>query len=198
MVQPQDYIHKSGTAGLTLQNYALRSDSATGSPSTLGNQLLAQPFFTGDQDLELAGMGIYCSATGTGNQRIAVYSAVSTSNIYPNALLYDLGSVSYAGTGVRLITTPITLTAGQLYWLVTLSDGGTGTHYAVASSNSNNYPAGILGLVPFSGANPPAVNSMFLSVSRTYGLGMPATFLSGATAAYNSSGALPAIVLEPT
>lgn len=196
MVQPQDYMHKSGLAGLTIQNYAARPTHGTGT-CTLSNFMLAQPFFTGDEPLDLAGMGIYCSATGTANQRLGIYECTSTRNLYPGALLYDLGTVTYGGTGERLaslaMTLAMTLPAGQMFWLVSLSDAGSGTHYSISSSNPSSVPSGVLGA---SGTSPPNTVATHLQVARTFASGLPATFPAGATVA-GYSGALPAILLDP-
>lgn len=198
MVQPWDYIHKSGTAGLTLQNYAARFASSTGAPSTNPNVILAQPFFTGDLPLDLAGAGIYCSATGTGKQRLAIYGCTGVRNIYPTTKLYDLGELTYAATGARLAALAMTLPAGGLFWLATLADGGTGSHYSTDTSNPISMPSGVLGSVPFSGVNPPNIVGMCFEAARTYALGMPASFPAGATIKNPNSLALPAIVLDPT
>jgi hypothetical protein len=200
MVQPYDYIHKSGTAGLTLQNYAHRWSSSTVTMTGAANLLIAQSFFTGDLPLSLAALGIYCTTIGTANQRIGIYDSTSPRDIYPKDLIHNLGSVTFAGTGVRLADGgPIELAAGKLFWLVTLADGGSGAEYACFDSNSATLPAGILGSVPNSLGQPPSIPAVSLTAARNYVDNFPATFPAGATVRGGGGTNLtPAIVLEPT
>jgi hypothetical protein len=198
MVQPFDYIHKSGTAGLTLQNYAARPDSVGGNPSSLTDTLLAQPFWTGDEPLSIDGLGINCLSTGTATLRIAVYDVPSTRNLYPGNLLHDFGVVDYTATGVRLASLSVTLPANQMFWIVTNTPGGTGQHAGVTSSNEITLPSGPLGTVVSSPASVSSQAALGLFVSRSFALGMPATFPAGAATRNNQFGVYPAIVIEPT
>lgn len=201
MVQPFDYIHKSGTAGLTLQNYAARPDSVGGSPSSLPDTLLAQPFWTGDEPLSITGLGINCQTAGTATLRIAVYDVPSTRNLYPGNLLHDFGVVDYAATGVRLASLSVTLPANQMFWIVTNTPGGTGQHFGAASSNEVTLPSGPLGTVVSSPASVSNQAALGLFVASTYvapPTPMPATFPAGAATRNNQFGVYPAIVIEPT
>jgi len=189
VVQPFDYMHKSGTAGLTLQNYAARPDLIVGNPSSLPDTLLAQPFWTGDEPLSIAGLGINCTSTGTATIQIALYDVPSTRNLYPGNLLHDFGVVNYSATGVRLASLSVTLPANKMFWLVTNTPGGTGQHAGVTSSNEVTLPAG-----PLSVSSQAALG---LFVSRSFALGMPATFPAGAATRNNQFGVYPAIVIVP-
>jgi hypothetical protein len=153
VVQPFDYIHKSGEAGLILQNYAARPDGATGNPSSLINTLLAQPFWTGDEPLSITDLGINCQTAGTATLRIAVYDVPSTRNLYPGNLLHDFGVVDYAATGVRLASLSVTLPANQMFWIVTNTPGGTGQHVGLTSTNEITLPSSPLGTVVTSPAS---------------------------------------------
>lgn len=200
MVQPFDYIHKSGEAGLTLQNYAARPDSAGGNPSTLIDTLLAQPFWTGDEPLSITALGINCLATGTATLRIAVYDVPSTRNLYPGNLLHDFGVVDYAATGVRLASLSVTLPANKMFWIVTNTPGGTGQHAGVTSSNEITLPSGPLGTVVSSPASVSNQAALGLFVASTYvapPTPMPATFPAGAATRNNQFGVYPAIVIAP-
>lgn len=196
MVQPFDYMHKSGNSGLTLQNYAARLGGAGGGASALPNVLLAQPFFTGDLPLTLAQIGIDCTAVGTGNIQIGIYDCLSTRDIYPRNRL-SLGSVDYSATGPRLTSASITLAAGKLFWLVTNTDGGSGTNSSVVSANEITVPVGVVGLVLPGAATGANTVALGLFIARAYGLGLPATFPAGADKRNNQFGAYPAIILDP-
>jgi hypothetical protein len=198
MVQPFDYMHKSGTAGLTLQNYAARPDSVSGNPSSLTDTLLAQPFFTGDEPLSIDGLGINCLSTGTATIQIALYDVPSTRNLYPGDLLHDFGVVDYSATGVRLASLSVTLPANKMFWIVTNTPGGTGGHSAAPSSNEVTLPSGPLGIVVSSPTSVSNQAALGLFVSRSFALGMPATFPAGAATRNNQFGVYPAIVIEPT
>lgn len=200
MVQPFDYMHKSGVAGLTLQNYAARPDSVGGSPSSLINTLLAQPFWTGDESLSITALGINCLSTGTATLRIAVYDVPSTRNLYPGDLLHDFGVVDYTATGVRLASLSVTLPANKMFWIVTNTPGGTGQHAGVTSSNEITLPSGSLGTVVSSPASVSNQAALGLFVASTYvapPTPMPATFPAGAATRNNQFGVYPAIVIEP-
>lgn len=203
MVQPFDYMHKSGEAGLTLQNYAARPDSVGGSPSTLINTLLAQPFWTGDEPLSITALGINCTGTGTtpaATLRIAVYDVPSTRNLYPGNLLHDFGVVDYTATGVRLASLSVTLPANKMFWIVTNTPGGSGSHTSVTSSNEITLPSGPLGTVVSSPASVSNQAAVGLFVASTYvapPTPMPATFPAGAATRNNQFGVYPAIVIEP-
>jgi len=195
MVQPFDYMHKSGNSGLTLQNYAARLDFASGDANALPGTLLAQPFFTGDLPLTLAQIGIDCTAVGTGNIQIGIYDCLSTRDIYPRNRL-SLGSVDYSATGPRLTSASITLAAGKLFWLVTNTDGGSGTNSSVVSANEITVPVGVVGLVLPSAATGANQVALGLFIAAAYGP-LPATFPAGAATRNNQFGAYPAIILDP-
>ncbi len=200
MVQPFDYIHKSGEAGLILQNYAARPDGATGNPSSLINTLLAQPFWTGDEPLSITDLGINCQTAGTATLRIAVYDVPSTRNLYPGNLLHDFGVVDYAATGVRLASLSVTLPANQMFWIVTNTPGGTGQHVGLTSTNEITLPSGPLGTVVSSPASVSNQAAVGLFVASTYvapPTPMPATFPAGAATRNNISAVYPAIVIVP-
>ena len=206
MVQPFDYIHKSGTLGTfatALQNYAARPDATGGNPSSLINTLLAQPFWTGDEPLSITALGINCltaGTTGIATLRIAVYDVPSTRNLYPGNLLHDFGVVDYAATGVRLASLSVTLPANQMFWIVTNTPGGTGQHAGVTSSNEVTLPSGPLGTVVSSPASVSNQAALGLFVASTYvapPTPMPATFPAGAATRNNNLGVYPAIVIVP-
>lgn len=207
MVQPFDYIHNPGlvdprTAApyLTLQNYAARPDSVSGNPSTLIDTLLAQPFWTGDEPLSITALGINCTGTGTATLRIAVYDVPSTRNLYPGDLLHDFGVVDYTATGVRLASLSVTLPANKMFWIVTNTPGGSGSHTSVTSSNEITLPSGPLGTVVSSPTSASTAAAVGLFVASTYvapPTPMPATFPAGAATRNNQFGVYPAIVIEP-
>lgn len=195
MVQPFDYMHKSGNSGLTLQNYAARLGGGGGSASALPNTLLAQPFFTGDLPLTLAQIGINCTGTGTGNIQIGIYDCLSTRDIYPRNRL-SFGSVAYSATGPLLTSASITLAAGKLFWLVTNTDGGSGSNSTVVDgTNEITLPVGVAGLVLPGAATEANQVALGLFIAAAYGP-PPATFPAGADKRNNSGGAFPAIILD--
>jgi len=199
MVQPFDYIHKSGTLGTfatALQNYVARPDGSGGNPSSLTDTLLAQPLWTGDEPLSITALGINCNA-GTATMQIALYDVPSTRNLYPGNLLYDFGVVDYSVSGVRLASLSVTLPANKMFWIVTNTPGGTGSHSAVCSSNEVTLPAGPLGIVVTSPTSVSSAAAVGLFVSRSFALGMPATFPVGAATRNNQFGVYPAIVIVP-
>jgi hypothetical protein len=198
MVQPFDYMHKSGLAGLVLQNYAARPDSSVGNPFSVPNLLRAQPFFTGDLPLALAQIGLNCSSIGLAKIKIAVYDCLSTRDVYPRNLLHDLGEVDLAATGPRMLPAAFTLAAGKLFWLVTNTDGGTGQYTSVASNNEASVPVGLLGTFISGPTTSSTGLSMGLSVARAYAAAptFPATFPAGAVPIAGASD-LVGIILDP-
>jgi hypothetical protein len=199
MTQPFDYIHKSGNSGLVIQNYATRVSVTGANPASVPNQLLAQPFFTGDLPLVLAEMGVNCTSTGTANVKMAIYDCLATRNIYPRNLLHDLGAITLAATGPRMAASVITLAAGKLFWLVTNTDGGTGGYSGLTPSNTAfNAPVGVLGLHITGSTTASNELAMGLTVARSFGASpvFPAIFPAGAVTVGGSTHA-PAIILSP-
>lgn len=198
MVQPFDYMHKSGNSGLVLQNYAMRPDNGGANPASVPNRMLAQPFFTGDLPRALAQIGLNCTGIGLANVKIAIYDCLSTRDIYPRNRLHDLGSVNLAATGQRLLPAAITLAAGKLFWLVTNTDGGTGQYTTLASGNESSAPVGVVGVFISGTTTSASQLSMGLSVARSFVAepGFPATFPVGATPV-QGGGSQAAIILDP-
>lgn len=193
-MQPWDYVHKPGNDGLTVENFVARLNSVAGAP--IANRMLAQPWFTGDLPMRVLRLGIRVTTGGATNQRIGIYTSTSTRNLYPDALVVDLGIVNYAATGnIFVPNNDFTLAAGSLYWIATIADAALGQHNAIAGGgNEENLPAGPLGSIG-TAPNPPTNAALVWNVARTYASGFPATFTAGGTGADGTN--VPAIIWEP-
>lgn len=201
MVQPWDYFQAPGSLPtLVVESYLSRTENGTGNPSGAPNQMLAQPWFTGDVPLNVASFGVRVTTIGTAKVDLAVYEAKGERDIYPGNRIWQstlANEIVYGSTGavLRSVSLPLSFAAGKLYWFVTNTDGGTGEHTRAFAGLVLNYPAGVLGWLPAV-----SLGANMLAVARTYGDGMPATFPSGATpigGATTFSGAAPAIIVVP-
>lgn len=201
MVQPWDYFQAPGSLpALAVESYLSRTENGTGNPSSSPNQMYAQPWFTGDVALNVASFGLRVTGVGTAKVDLAVYEAQSERDIYPGNRIWQstlANEIVYGSTGavLRSVSLPMSFAAGKLYWFVTNTDGGSGSHICAFAGQALNYPAGVLGWIPAS-----AVGATMLRVARTYALGMPATFPAGAAPVGGAGfvvATAPAIIVVP-
>lgn len=73
-------------------------------------------------------LGVYLSATGTGNVRLGIYTNLDPTDPWPDQLV-GTEAISYAGgaTGARYGTTVLTIPKDGIYWATFCEDNGTGT-----------------------------------------------------------------------
>jgi hypothetical protein len=132
------------------------------------NVLRAMPFVC-PKDITLDRIAIQVTGTAAGSTRLGIYRSTSATNLYPDALVLDAGTVSVASTGLKSITINQALDAGTLYWFVYVSDAAPGTR---GFANSIN----IFGADNALGTGLGSA----LSVAFTYGT-LPSTFPGSAT-----------------
>lgn len=110
------------------------------------------------------------AASGTG--RCGIYQATSDTNVYPNALIVDSGSLSTASTGLKSATISQALTANTLYWFVYLAGTAAATIRCMALGGVRAF----MGIDNAIGAAP----GFGITVAQAFG-SLPATFPAGGT-----------------
>lgn len=83
--------------------------------------------------------------TGGSLARLGIYDTTSTTNVTPNALIVDAGTVAVTSTGFVEATISQVLTKGVLYWLVARFDNAAGkvptlAGFAASSGATNAIP----------------------------------------------------------
>jgi len=123
------------------------------------------------KNLTLDEIGIRVTTTGTATlSRLGIYE--DGGNIYPGDLVLDAGTVAVGTTGFKTITGLATaLTAGKLYWLATLHNGGLTLNVTIPSGILN-----VLGVDPTSALQ----GASGMSVAQAFGA-LPDPFPVGAT-----------------
>lgn len=138
------------------------------------NVLRAIPFVC-PKDITLDRIAIQVTGTAAGDTRLGIYRATSTTNLYPDALVLDAGTVSVGSTGLKSITISQALEAGTLYWFVYVSDVAPATRGMASSIN-------VFGADNALGTGMGSA----LSVAFTYGT-LPGTFPGSATILSNTT-----------
>lgn len=100
----------------SVQNTAL----STGAPSA--NTMRAVPFVAPARGGTISEVAFNVTAGVAGNCRVGIYSNSADDNLYPDALLFDSGSISVAANGVKTAAASIDLSPGRLYWAVIVGD----------------------------------------------------------------------------
>ena len=120
----------------------------------------------------------------SGVMRCGIYDSTSDTNLYPNALILDSGELSTASTGVKSATVSQALTAGKLYWFVTLTGTAAPTLRALAATDLHS----IFNLDNTLGTAP----GRYLQVALAYGA-LPSTFTASASV---TTGTVPAVFVR--
>jgi hypothetical protein len=134
------------------------------------NQITAYPFVAPARGGTLDRIAFNVTTAVAGNARVGIYDATSDSNLYPNALVVDGGSISTGTTGIKSATISVALTPGKLYWCVSLADAASSVRALSAGSGNN-----ILGYDNTLVTNP----NRSLQAALTFGA-LPGTFPAGA------------------
>lgn len=92
------------------------------------------PFVAPARGGTLDRIAIEITSSAVGNMRLGVYSSVSATDIYPDALLVDSGDISTGSNGQKTFTVSLALTAGRVYWLAMISSASP-TYRALASAS---------------------------------------------------------------
>lgn len=167
----------TGTAGLNRIYIAGQNNASvltTGIPST--GTMRAMPFRCPPRAGTIDQISFYVSiglAASTG--RIALYRAVSASNVYPGARVADSGDISCASTGHKTYGVSASFSPGELLWLAyQQSSSSTLTIRCLPVAGC---AVDVLGMED---AWSVATSGVGLSVALAYGA-FPATFTAGAT-----------------
>jgi len=110
--------------------------AVSGTGGLAANNLFASPY------VEVRGgtldrLAVQVFTTGTRLVRVGIYAATSKTNLYPNNLVLDAGTISCASGGVQTVTISQALSADTLYWIAGVADGGTGTTYRLSMNSPN-------------------------------------------------------------
>lgn len=151
--------------------------SVSGVAPTIG-VLKAVPFISGrGGSLDRIAFEVTTVGGASAKARVGIYSATSTSNLYPNALVVDGGEFdtsSVGGVGVKSTTISKFLAKNTLYWFVYLAGTSAATVRGLGVGTVWN-------LLGTDSTLPTTFNSV-LSVSQAYGA-LPSTFPGSATPA---------------
>ena len=102
--------------------------------TTTANRLYAVPFsVTKTQTLDRLAFNV-TTASNNHFARVGIYQTTGGISLYPTSLVYDSGSISMTGTGLKNASTAIsvTMTPG-LYWFVFLTDNSPGVNGIVVT-----------------------------------------------------------------
>lgn len=164
--------HVQGGGGITPW-YCLgsNSNSALTTGAVAANTLYAVPFVAPGRGATLDRIAFNVTTLLAGNARCGIYDATSLTNLYPNALIEDGGSISTGTTGVKSTTISRALTPGKLYWAVFVADVAVTvrTHQAGTVSNILGFDSTL-----------PNGGNRGLSVAFTFAA-LPSTFPASAT-----------------
>lgn len=122
--------------------------------------------------------------------RMGIYSATSSTDLYPDALVVDAGEIDSTSTGTKTLTISTNLTKGTLYYLVCIADNTTGT--ATGPTIRGHSAATMPNILGTSSAFTASANTSFSLAGQTYGA-LPATFPAGASL---STGVCPAMIVR--
>ena len=106
--------HRIGTTEDRWYSAGVVNATGTTTNTTVANRLEALPFIP-SRDMTLDRVAVQVTAAVAGNARLGMWTG--TSNIYPDALLFDTGTFSVGSTGPKVTTISQALDAGSLYWL---------------------------------------------------------------------------------
>ena len=168
-----DSVFQAGLIGAQESWYAAgqQAAAATTTLTVTAGRMYAMPFYASRQQvLDRLAFNVTTQSSSQ-NARIGIYSTSGGISLYPTSLVYDSGSISTQGTGVKNNTAiSITLTPG-LYWFVLLCSSTPGVASYAATSG-----VPIFGLSNTLSGSP----QVGLYVAQAFGA-LPATFPSGAT-----------------
>jgi len=193
MTEIFDYWHKNGKSGLFLNSSAQRAvhvEQGTVGFLPVPNQLEAVTYYVGAEGIDLATIALNIrSSSGAANMRMGIYSSASASskNVYPGALVADLGELALNPTGVKTWTANTSLPQG-LYWIawnVTANACQWGCYESISSHDV---------FTPL-GRSASGARYSSVTVASTYGA-MPATFPSGGALVIGTSGRIPFFVMQ--
>lgn len=124
-------------------------------------------YFIVSNSVALDSIAIHVSTSGAGNARLGIYDGSGT-NLYPENLIVDAGTVDISTTGVKALTINESLSKG-LYWLCMVS-------------NVNFTPKALLEPVTVMGHLSTSFPSCIVSWSVAFAYAaLPATFPGGGT-----------------
>jgi hypothetical protein len=132
----------------------------------------ATPFLTGrGGTIDRVGVRVTTGAAST-NFRICLYDSTSDTNLYPNNLILDVGSLSSVSTGWINATVSQALKPGKLYWFAFENDSASPQFRSISG----------VGSVPILGYdNPPTTDAgTGWTVAHTFGA-CPSTFPASGT-----------------
>jgi hypothetical protein len=127
--RPQEYFRQVGTSPLHRWYAAgVVGNAVLGGSSPIDGSINATPFAS-LRGGTLDRIRIYVSSAGGASSmvRLAIYQAASETNLYPDALVLDVGELSAASTGWKTFTISQALTPNCLYWFAMLATSGGGT-----------------------------------------------------------------------
>jgi hypothetical protein len=182
---PQRFL-KAGTSDYTAIYVAnLVAGVALSTLALTANRFYAIPFVAPGRGATADRIIVYVTTgAASSNIRLGIYSNLSESALYPDALELDAGASSSASSSTEIaLTISQALEPGALYWLVLLSDGTP-----TIRAGSTNQAGPIMGIASLAGT---AVTT-HLYATQTYG-SLPSTFPGSPTAA---TAAFPAIALR--
>lgn len=173
LVEPFDYAHKSGNSGVTLDNAAEYTSSLaqTFNGGQHANVLRAVPRYVGVKGLRLGVLEWSVSSPGDADVRLGVYTATSTKNLYPAALVVDCGVQSMSTGGRKTWTADVTLAQGVV-WFVWVASTANGQVMSVPNAPKSR-------AFTFLGKSGSTYYAGF-TAPYTYGA-LPATFPAGGT-----------------
>ena len=171
----------AGPTALDRQLLGVVAGDALGSSSFTAGQDRAWTFKlgrTGNVD-EVA---IECSATAAGGAlaRIGIYTNVSQTRRYPGTLVFDTGTFDLSTTGLKTTTPNVTLTTGNLYWVIYNTNSATPTMRNIPAASVQGWGAAATGTTQ-------KINNLIgFTRTRTFGA-FPDPYPSDATAVgYNA------------
>lgn len=137
-----NYYHRVGSGGGvgTAENryYLVNRGSDTG---TLGTATLAaaasrrhaMPFYNA-RACTLAELYMYQQAVSTGNVKISLYSNISDTGLYPNALLWESAATAATAVGPLSFSPAYSLAADTLYWVDVVFNAATTVYASTATT----------------------------------------------------------------
>jgi hypothetical protein len=126
--------------------------------------------------------GFHGAIQAGGLARVGIYTNLSDTTLYPDALVVDSGDIDCSiATGNRKATVSATLSANTVYWLVFRTNNNAMTFGIYTASSATNCFADWLGFVNLAGGEP-SFNStpVFGFFDTPAYAALPATFPAGA------------------